>query len=435
MTQDFVTSKQEKNEMKQLIGQMQALVMKSRQPGRSSKKSGKRPKGINGKMMPLGTSGPVVNDMFTRKSKASIGKGKSLLGVSTPGVEFLKAAFAAPDFANQGAFQGIPDEKTYKVVPMRHLLTADLDSLGVKRPSDPGQVLAIAQLPVPGVAFYWFTMSVAGGITPSTIFHPVYFNTYASIFGYDPIVNTSIPKENSNQVVEFRMAANTIELICTSNALNWTGSLRAFKCSAQLETCQAYTPTGTETAITVKVSGLTGAGSTGAASFVTPSNMGVFMSALNKEVNFGTKPILDRVCNINDNDLIPDGVINGNMPGFGDLECNIIILEGTNSGANITTFTVRAWQAVEYVPNEVGSIVYEVARPSPVEDKAALKLYRELIDELPIAVTYFENDSFWKRLLGTVSRVGSTLSVIPGPWGALAGGIGGVSGTIASMIN
>lgn len=120
-----------------------------------------------------------------------------------------------------------------------------------------------------------------------------------------------------------------------------------------------------------------------------------------------------------------------NITGWGDLECNVIIFESIQD----TKFTIRTWQTLEAVPNSNSSLVYILAKSSPAADPVALALYRELVNQLPVAVTYFENDTFWKRLLSVVSRIGGALSVIPGPWGALAGGVGGVSGTIASMVN
>jgi len=182
--------------------------------------------------------------------------------------------------------------------------------------------------------------------------------------------------------------------------------------------------------IAKQITGLENANATGAASFIAPANLGCYMTAVNKEVLFVNRSIPDSYGDVNGNNLFTAGIVGGVHTGFGDLETNIIILENTQ----LTRFTIRCWQTLEYTPVNT-SITYKMAHSSPELDEQALLLYRQMVQELPVAVTYYENASFWKKLMGILGKVGGTLStLLPGPYGMLAGGLGGLTNTIGDMI-
>lgn len=384
---------------------------------------------------PVFTSGAVSQTLFTRKNRSNIGAGIQMGKMTDAGLKFLKSTFAAPDFAGQGTFDGIPDDKTYSVAPYRHILAADLFALLGIMNVPLGQKLVLVQLPTPGVAFWWAVVTT--GVTPTTIFTPVAYDQFDSLFGQPAISGPAPPVDVNRNVNAFRMAGNSIELICTSNSTQWSGSIRALKGNCSLSTSSnLYSPDGSwanfET--TTQIVGLENANSTGAASFIAPSNLGVFMTAVNKEVIFNSHEIPDSMGSLNGNNPYTFGVLSGIFTGFGDLETNFVILEGTSSPAYQTQFSVRCWQTVEYVPVN-GTIIYNMSSISPRCDPVALELYRAVVADLPVAVTYFENDSFWKRLLSWTGKIGNALAGLPGPYGLIAGGVGGLASTVSNLVN
>lgn len=438
-------SKNMNKTIQDLTRAVQSLNAKSQQqPASGQSKSARRRRARNNKMQSqpekqygpqsVFTSGPVSQTLFTRKNRRDIGANIPMGNLSDAGLAFLRSTFAAPDFAGQGAFKGIPDNKTYFVTPFRHILAGNLFTLLGITGLEPSQQLVIAQFPTPGVAFWWTITT--GAVEPSSIFTPVPFDQFETLFN-NPIDTGSSPPVNINKNVNsFRMSGNSIELICTSNATSWNGSIRAFKGNVNMTDCKLYSPNGgwTNYQLTKCITGLENINATGAASFISPSNLGVYMTAVNKEVVFNSHEVPDSMADMNGNNDQAFGVLGGTFTGFGDLETNFIILEGTATATVQTQFSVRAWQAVEYTPIN-SSLLYSSATSSPKSDPAALEIYRSLVSELPVAVTYFENGNFWKRLLSLTSRIGGALKVLPGPMGLIAGGVGDLASNIGTLVN
>jgi len=90
-----------------------------------------------------------------------------------------------------------------------------------------------------------------------------------------------------------------------------------------------------------------------------------------------------------------------------------------------TTILLRVRWILERFPNEAQPQVLVLAKPCARYSPFSLELYRSIAQELPPAVMYKENPAgeWWKRILGTIGKVGAPLlSMIPGV-GPLAQGL------------
>jgi hypothetical protein len=427
------------DKLSQKMAQTNVSMKKKTKPRNMQTQTQKVKTNTSGMAMPITTSGPAVSDLFKRNRRSDIGKRiRGLPPPSAAGWAFLKAVFASPDFAGQGKFNGIPDSAAYSTLKYRHAFTSDLYStltasalLFKVAPPVAGQDILICQPPVPGVAFYWAQIAPGSPVINTTQFIPVPFNDFAQLF--------STPVQTAGTlnalITQCRFAGNSLELICTSNAFTWTGSIIAFKGKTALVDSKAYTPT-TGNTLSKQFTGLENFNNAGQTSNLsTPSNLGVYMTSVNSESTFPWSDIDTDLFAVNTSSATGLGVMAGNFPGCGTLETNFVRLTGTwPTGATPTTnFILRAWSTLEYVPVE-GTVFSNAATPSAAKDEAALRIYDAVVADLPVACTYFENDSFWKKLLGVVGSVGSALSVIPG-WGAIAGGVGSLASTVASSIS
>lgn len=398
-------------------------------------------------VVPITTSGQSVTDLITRPTRSSMFRRNlgHLPPLSRDGLTFLKAVFAAPDFAGQGKFNGIPDEVAYNCLKYRHVLNGDLwgvlstsAAAFTAEPPVAGSDILIFQPPVPGVAFYWGYVAAGADVSAVTSFFPVTYNDFAQLFGSNinqqPGTGTPAIPQLDNYVNAFRFAGNSFELICTTNAFNWTGAISAFKGTCALTNTRSYTSIGASQ--TMSLSGLENFNNRGMTStYVAPSNLGVYMSAVNREPTFASSPVTPDLFQLNSNQPESTGDLLGSFTGCGSLETNFLRITGiTYSGTTpITNFQVRCWSVLEYTPVE-GTVFSNVSTPNPPLDSAALEIYRSIVADLPIAVTYAENDSFWKKLLGVVGTVGKALSVIPG-WGAIAGGVGMAADAASNLVN
>jgi len=424
------------------------MTTNSPKPGEGQSRSARRRRNRKGgavqqyKPVQITTSAPTANDLFLRPSRKTIGKKVPMMGMSEAGNRFLKSVFAAPDFAGQGDFLGIPDEVTSIVCPYRHILTGDFWEL-LALHGNPDELKAssrvvIIQPPVPGVAFYFAPLKPNEQVLETTIFHPVAFDDFKSLFG--SLIDETGSDLNRN-VNQFRFAGNTIELICTSNAFSWKGSIRAFKLALKYIDTNAYQPdVGSSYNYTKAISGIEGVNATSAAAFITPANQGVYMTATNLETTFLTSSVPDLMFNVNGNNSTCFGILTGLFTGFGSLETNCIVLENVKkpdespNSENCTLFQVRVWSMIEYLPHPQ-SVLYRTAHKSPECDPIALETYRAVVADLPVAVTYAENDTFWKRLCNVIGKIGGLVSNIPGPYGLIGGGIGTVASAIGGLLN
>lgn len=403
---------------------------------------------VNNAPVPIFTSGAAVSDMLRREtkmfSKQRLTRTMQKIKLTRDGELFLKAVYAPPDFAGQGAFCGIPDELAMPSLKYRHAFVGDFWSsvvasvarFGGVSPITAGCDVIVVQPPVPGVAFYVAFVTPGAMVNDSTLFYPVTYSDYADLFGAEINIPPIAPVPSVNGLItKFRMAGSSLELICTTNAFNWSGSITGTKGTSEMAPSDIYS--GASGNMSHTFNGMQNANARGNTStYVAGANLGIFQTAVNDEKEFPWTSVNTNYFNMNQgSDPNSAGILLGQFPGLGTLETNYVRLSGIWGSATttpITTFQVRCWSTVEYVP-KTGSSLNNFITPNALLDPAALLAYRAVADELPVAVQYSENSSFWKKLLGVIGSIGTSMSVIPG-WGAIAGGIGTAANAASNLL-
>jgi hypothetical protein len=334
----------------------------------------------------------------------------------TPGGEaFLKCAFAPPDFA-ASAPTGVPDDfrgtsllKKHRLVSTFNCTSSSTDCYILLTPS------------VGGVA-YWTALVAAGTGFPSTgNFTPVYYSDTTALF--------SGPGAMASNFTKFRYVSNHIELIPTMNQMSWAGSIQAWK----IPIAMAIRSTTTVADNLYTVTGLESINATNANQYTGPANLGVYSAAYNTGANFDFQPIIEGVVQVPNS--IVSGTDYGRLAGaIGGIDPNFdsVIIKISGMGTNVlNSFIVKTWACIEYQV-QVNSSVYEYQTLSPC-DPYAMELYRAIILQLPVGVSFLDNDGFWQRVLGIIKTVSGALSAIPGPYGAIAGGVNAISTGIESL--
>jgi hypothetical protein len=361
---------------------------------------------------------------YTERFKAR--GGVNLSRVSTPGIDWLKCAFAAPDFPALTPV-GIPDKFTGRTLVKQFRYDA---SFNVQIDQNREQYILI--LPIPGYSHFKLS-DPASAPGPNSIWIGVPYSDATGLFG--------APGLADNQVTSFRYMSQLAELVPTTNAMTWTGSIEVYKVpirltqvTARYDTTPGAAPQTILNTTSYTPTGLQGVESTNCDRFSTPSHLGVFANATSDQpefnfVNvqdFGTQvPVRNGV-----GDLIPDlnsainkyGTIQGNshgIVGFGEIDSIVIKLSGVTTD---NTFRLKTWATMEFTVN-TNSALYEYSIMSPNYDAAAIAAYHNMVRACPIAVTYYENANFWQTILKIANTISGALSFIPGPVGAIAGGI------------
>lgn len=353
-------------------------------------------------------------------------------GLTSEGLEFLKAVFAAPDFQNQGTFAGIPDEAAPDVVAYRHLRVAPLD---MRELDELFNMFVIVQLPVPGIAFFTAAINPHVGVAPDTIFHPVLFDDCKDLFTDLSDVGGNHGRHVADKITAFREAGRALELICTSNQMTWKGSIRAFKLNIKATTGDSTS--SLSSTVPKVISGLDGINSNSQAQYVAPANLGCYMMAGKNDVKFNVQDIVEKWIGPNSAQDGTVGLFSSLFSGFGDLEANVMIIEDNYDTVNrrpFSTFQTRAWAIAEYMPVP-NTPLAKAARKSPKHDVVAMAAYQRILQEMPVAVTYYENAKFWDTILKLLKGGVGIAKNIPGPYGAIAGGVGTVIEGIESLFN
>lgn len=357
---------------------------------------------------------PGAVSQYPMRSGRRFKLSKSLLtGVSQGGIEFLKCAFAPPDF-NVAQVHGVPDAFDGMSLVKKH---KSINSISLPASSDVYYLLA----PVPGYAYFTLVKAYVGGVpvlpTPSDVWTGVPYGDFTSLFG--TTVSTA-----ADIVNRYRFVSNHIELIPTTNAMQWTGNIQAWKAPVTLEIGNSSPAPGVYTpAMTVQ--GLGAAIATNAIQYTAPFNMGVYCCAYSSNPAFNFSPIIENVSGTFTGVGASGGLAIAapatSLPGL-DNNFESVFIKVSGAGTNaLNTIVLKTWACVEYqvLP---GNALYEYQTVSPSDD-LALKLYRSIIKELPTAVSYFDNESFWQRVLAIVQRMSTAGSFIPGRIGAVSKGI------------
>lgn len=365
---------------------------------------------------PQATSYKTGNSYERLRSKmSSISKNKAL----TPdGVAFLKCAFAPPDF-QASRIGGIPDQFEGQSLVKKHRLVlsrvfaANLDHY-------------ILLAPVPGYSH--FTTSVAPGtpILNTTLWQGIPYSDLQSLFG----ANT-IGQEAADIVTKFRFASNHIEIVPTVNAMSWTGTIQAFKIALDVTW-----PQGGGVGDHVGLQGLNGVNATNANQYTGPFNLGVYSGCYTRASTFQFNSIMENSINLPRILDVAQGEF-GQLLGAPymtgmDNQFESLVVKITGIGTNPNdSCVIKTWACVEYLINP-GSGLYEYSTLSPC-DELALQLYRKIVVELPVGVSYLDNDTFWQRVLNIIRMVSGSLTVLPGPYGMAAGGINSLATAIGQL--
>jgi hypothetical protein len=337
------------------------------------------------------------------------------LALSKEDVSFLKCAFAAPDFSGIDV-AGIPDQYNGMSLVKKH---KNVVAASYAPAFDIYYILA----PVPGIAYFTTSVPAGTSILATTTFLATGYSDFQTLFGLSSM-------SNANVVTKFRFVSNHFELIPTVNQMTWTGNIQAF--TVPLELCPSVVPATSTLAWDIHgLQGLNGANST---QYTAPFNLGCFGAAYNRNSTFDFQPVLENV------DIIPPSGVpgsfgsllaNGGIPGFdNNMDSLVIKISGVTAAESAI---IKTWACVEYqvLP---GTSIYEYMTMSPCYSEQTLRLYREIVSSLPVAVTFLDNANFWMRVLDIIKRISGSLSVVPGPYGLIAGGVNAVSTGIESLV-
>jgi len=205
--------------------------------------------------------------------------------------------------------------------------------------------------------------------------------------------------------------------MCTSNATTWSGSLTTWKFPISIVADQDV-GTAPNTTMTYSVKGLHSVGAVGPNNFITPSNMGVYVVACHDQPSWSFAPIISGITAMPAAIGTADyGQLAGRVMGMGDMTGVVVKVSAPN-----TSFVVKSWACVEYQLNTANNL-YDFTRTSPMYDELSLATYRRICLELPIAVNYFNNESFWERILNLIIKGSRIGSVLPGQYGAISSGV------------
>jgi len=328
--------------------------------------------------------------------------------ISKEGLSFLKCAFAPPDFDGSDV-KGFPDDFQGNSLVKKHRFTLASQTIV-------GRDTYILLLPIPGAACFTAQIATGTNVLPATVFTAL---SYADTNIMFPNIQTT-----ASNVTKFRYVSNHIEIVNTTNEMSWSGSVQCFKINVQVAT--------NATANILSLTGLDGCNAKGNANQYTgPFNRGVYSGAYSKSGEYGFSPIVEGMTNI------PSAI---GAADFGQLACNPYTgfdnnFEATcvilRDGGTVNSFMLKTWACVEYIALPT-SFVYEYQTLSCRDDNA-LALYKSIINQLPVGVSYLDNEGFWRRVLGIVNSISGGLSLLPGAYGSLAMGVNMASGALQQL--
>jgi len=337
------------------------------------------------------------------------------MAMTQPGMAFLQDAFAPPDFQQLEVY-GVPDKFVGKTICKQHMYSGT-----VTMDSEAGIDTIVIVPPVPGYA-YFAAQIPQGEAADEATFEGVSFFDAPVDFG-TTVGSTSI------NYSKFRVVALSCEINIVSNPLTTSGSIAVARTPMSLDP-QA---TSLGTAMTYLVTGNKGIDATLAqAQYIKPSHIGAYAVAIHDQPDWEFKPILTglgQIRSVDDSDA--DFLMTSNgaqgISGIGDHDTLVFRLSGQEPS---TKFAIQVWMTVEYQVQPNSALV-AFAHASPGEDPMAMHHYRCMAQAIPPAVPSRENAGFWNMLSGVVSGVGSFLGkVLPGPFGAIASGVGAAAGLI-----
>jgi len=350
--------------------------------------------------------------------------------MSLAGENFLKCAFAPPDFNNDPG-QGIPDTFDGKVLPRKDVLTQALNFTA-------NRDTYIVVLPTPGVAYWTVDVAVGASLAVTTL-NAVPMPGFQTLFG-----TTAVSR--ANQVTAFRYASMVAGLYPTSNLMQFAGSISVWKIPVKMELATYDQLIPTTSPITISQSSWTLNG-LDALDAVSQDNYtgsfieGMFSQSINNEPEFEFAPILEGVqilppasttlaqtgqfCYLNAGAAAASA-----FTGLGSMDA-IVIKVSSPVGA-VNSAVLKTWACIEYKVNNT-SALYQSAHNSPSLDPAAMTAYRKIAHDVPVAVPCKDNATFWERVKRIMNSALSGATMIPGPVGLVATGLRGVTDALHAL--
>jgi len=401
-----------------------------RPPGQGLSKTAKRRRaqraqlGMDASMTQTSPVGYVPNvispqqaSQVTRAARSYANVVKQAGKVSKDGLAFLKCAFAPADFDGTSVF-GVPDDFGGKSLAVRY---RNVTSFAFTAGNDYYFILA----PVPGVC-YWVLSVVAGTALTATnaVFVGTVYSTYSAVFPTNTTQNQLTTK--------FRFVSNHFELVNTTNNNSWTGSIQSFKIPLQAYQAQEADASVTNAPLYWSVSGLNSCSNTDADMYSGAFNFGLYAGAFNRGAKFDFQTVFRTIASlpgaIGPNDF---GQLNGLNAGF-DNNFESICIRVTGVTTNQSAM-IRSWACVEYqfLP---GTVMYESQSLHVDCDRLALEIYKRVSIELGAGVSALDNANFWTRVLDIIASMGLAGAVLPGPYGAISGGVGGIAAAVRQLM-
>ena len=141
--------------------------------------------------------------------------------ITPQGVDWLKLAFAAPDFPVL-APRGIPDKYTGRTLPAQFRYTEDMTI------PPTGRIIVVP--PIPGYAYF----ALDTKIEDLDASYQYVGRAYPEALGLFPRQANGGTPTGSDVVTAFRYMSQLVELVPTTNQFNWSGNIRAFKLPVRL---------------------------------------------------------------------------------------------------------------------------------------------------------------------------------------------------------
>lgn len=291
--------------------------------------------------------------------------------------------------------------------------------------------------PTPGVAYWKTTVNGAGNFpNAASTWTPVYTPGFESLFGTTAAAGATNRAEN---VTAFRYASQNVGVYPNSNLMQFAGAITVWKIPLRMvqNTYKVTIPTATPVDIQQMawmMNGLEGASVVSPDNYVGTFIEGCFSQTACNEPDFEFSPIIEGLSSLPEISIAnPDmqfGFLNGNVLGCGSMD-GIVIRISTPKDA-INSMVVKTWACIEYRVNPSSSF-FQSAKDSPAEDLLALQSYRHVAKEIPCAVPYHMNSNFWNRVQAILSKTIGLASMVPGPVGEVARGIGATTRALQSL--
>jgi hypothetical protein len=338
--------------------------------------------------------------------------------ISPCGLDFLKCAFAAPDFDSTGAL-GIPDNYVGRTLMSNQTLVANLNA-----PHNMDTYIVVS--PFFGSAY--FTATVNSGVQPGTL-------TSVNWPGYSNLGLDTNPG-GAGTIGKFRYASLAAEIQPTMNQMNWAGNITCFRIPMGMTvTDAASVPNTPATVLHYQPSGI---GNLSVVPFnniyTAPFDKGAYAVSFNRTGSF----LFNEVCGDDDDTTVsrvwsPGIGTSLTMPYRGHDSLDTIVFKiSVPNVALDQSFILITWACVELqvVPS---TFLYEFTSLSCPHDQKALEYYKMVAERLPVAVPYADNANFWSRIYNFIRNMSSTLSKVPGPIGDIASGVNLLTSGISSF--